>query len=204
MAYKPKCKTFKKVKDNSLQSAKNWLISQDLSDALNNIKDLVNFRKAAQYLKELANKKGYFPDLLVYDIEGGKKVAYNIPAFKKLDGINAQIEKKAALQPELFQKQTNSSEGQMATEKTIRDLAARMSDRIGIPFRIISDRTQQFKGKIDENGRAIVNLAYATLDSAVHEIAGHGIIRTLKNKSEKTEDQYIKEMIDGGEIIKEC
>jgi len=79
-----------------------------------------------------------------------------------------------------FQKVQNiSDEGIIASEKTIRDLAARMSDRIGIPYKIISDRTQEFKGKI-ENNTAIVNLAYATLDTPIHEILGHPIIRAIK------------------------
>ncbi len=69
----------------------------------------------------------------------------------------------------------------VASEKTIRDLAARMSDRIGIPVRYISDRSQQFKGKL-ENGTAVVNLAYATLDTPIHEILGHPIIRAIKNR----------------------
>lgn len=75
-----------------------------------------------------------------------------------------------------------SDKGILASEKTIRDLAARMSDRIGIPFQIISDRTQKFKGKI-ENNVAIINLAYATLDTPIHEILGHPIIRTIKNQT---------------------
>jgi hypothetical protein len=44
--------------------------------------------------------------------------------------------------------------GIIASEKTIRDLAARISDRIGIPVRFESDRTKEYKGKI-ENGTAV-------------------------------------------------
>ena len=39
----------------------------------------------------------------------------------------------------------------VASEKTIRDLAARMSDRIGIPVRFESDRSKDYKGKIENN-----------------------------------------------------
>ena len=77
--------------------------------------------------------------------------------------------------------QTVSTEGQIASEKTIRDLAARMADRIGIPVRIESDRTKQYKGKI-ENNVAVINLAYATLDTPIHEILGHPIVRALKTR----------------------
>ena len=80
----------------------------------------------------------------------------------------------------LFQKQTQSNEGIVVTEKTIRDLAARMSDRIGIPFKFESDRSKKYKGKL-ENGIAYINLAYADLTTPIHEILGHPIIRAIKN-----------------------
>jgi predicted NAD-dependent protein-ADP-ribosyltransferase YbiA (DUF1768 family) len=68
----------------------------------------------------------------------------------------------------------------VATEKTIRDLAARMSSRIGINVKFESDRTKKYKGKL-ANNTAIINLAYATLDTPIHEILGHPIIRAIKN-----------------------
>jgi len=76
---------------------------------------------------------------------------------------------------------TQSTEDYIASEKTIRDLAARMSDRIGIPIRFESDRTKKYKGKL-ENNTAHINLAYATLDTPIHEILGHSIIRAIKDK----------------------
>jgi hypothetical protein len=77
--------------------------------------------------------------------------------------------------------QTPSSEGQIASEKTIRDLTAKISDRIGIPYRIESDRSKNYKGKI-KNNIAYINLAYATLDTPIHEILGHPIIRAIKSR----------------------
>lgn len=76
-----------------------------------------------------------------------------------------------------------------------------MSDRIGIPYRIISDRTEEYKGKI-ENGVYYINLAYATLDTPIHEILGHPIIRVIKNKYEFTEFQADENTPFGG-ILKE-
>lgn len=67
----------------------------------------------------------------------------------------------------------------VASEKTIRDLAARVSDRIGIPVRFEADKTKKYKGKL-EYGTAVINLAYATLDTPIHEILGHPIIRAIK------------------------
>ena len=99
--------------------------------------------------------------------------------------------------------QLPSIEGKIVVEKTIKDLAARISDRIGIPYKIESDRTREYKGKI-ENDVAYINLAYATLDTVPHEILAHPIIRTLKIKSEQNIDVYLQEMIDKGIITKEC
>ena len=82
----------------------------------------------------------------------------------------------------LFQKQTQSQEGIIASEKTIRDLAARIADRIGMKVVFESDRSKEYKGKI-ENNVAYINLAYATLDTPIHEILGHPIIRAIKNKT---------------------
>ena len=76
----------------------------------------------------------------------------------------------------------------IASEKTIRDLAARMSDRIGISVRFESDRSKNYKGKL-ENNTAVVNLAYATLDTPIHEILGHPIIRAIKSKRNVTKRQ---------------
>jgi len=101
------------------------------------------------------------------------------------------------LNPEvLYQKDTD--EGIVASEKTIRDLAARMSDRIGIPYTIIADRKQQFKGKL-ENGTAVINLAYSDLSTPVHEILGHPIIRAIKNKKSVIEG-YLKNARFGYEL----
>jgi len=74
---------------------------------------------------------------------------------------------------------SREKEEYVASEKTIRDLAARMSDRIGIPVKFESDRTKEYKGKL-EKGTAVINLAYATLDTPIHEILGHPIIRAIK------------------------
>jgi hypothetical protein len=81
----------------------------------------------------------------------------------------------------LFEQRPNQ-EGIVASEKTIRDVATRLSDRIGMPIEFISDREQEFKGVI-RNNMAYINLAYATLDTPVHEILGHPIIRALRGEA---------------------
>ena len=106
-----------------------------------------------------------------------------------------KISKEYGEQDILFQlPQNREIEEFIASEKTIRDLAARMSDRIGIPVRFESDRSKEYKGKL-ENGTAIVNLAYATLDTPIHEILGHPIIRAIKGKYPLT-NEYIQSEID--------
>jgi len=107
---------------------------------------------------------------------------YKILDMKKSDGSEITL-KDINENPALYQlTQNREIEEFVASEKTIRDLAARMSDRIGIPVRFVSDRSKEYKGKL-ENGTAVVNLAYATLDTPIHEILAHPIIRAIKNRN---------------------
>lgn len=101
--------------------------------------------------------------------------------FKNTYAVNINTPK--GKQGTLFQLTNISEEANEATEKTIRDLAARMSARIGIKVVFISDRTQNFKGKVD-GSIAVINLAYATLDTPIHEILAHPIIRSIKNRND--------------------
>ena len=56
MPFKRKCKTFKKVENDSLASTRNFLVSQEVINNLGVITDLPQFRQATQWLKEEANK----------------------------------------------------------------------------------------------------------------------------------------------------
>ena len=106
---------------------------------------------------------------------------------KKSDGTKI-TEQDIEQNPTFYQNNTNqTTEEFVASEKTIRDLAARMSDRIGIPVRFESDKTKKYKGKL-ENVTAVVNLAYATLDTPIHEILGHPIIRAIKGNNFDSSD----------------
>jgi len=75
--------------------------------------------------------------------------------------------------------QKRSKEGILASEKTLRYLSSKLANRIGVPVKLIFDESQDFKGKLVDNV-AIVNLAYATLDTPVHEIVAHPVIRAIK------------------------
>lgn len=123
--------------------------------------------------KELLNQSSLDPISLAADVSIWQD-RNDTDLFPTLEQLNGKSDV-------LYQK--DADEGIVASEKTIRELAALMSDRIGIPYKIIADRNQQFKGKI-ENGQAVINLAYATLDTPVHEILGHPIVRALKGTPE--------------------
>jgi hypothetical protein len=76
--------------------------------------------------------------------------------------------------------QLASTEGILASEKTLRDITAKMADKIGYKFTFESDRTLPYKGKVSGN-TAFINLAHATLDTPIHELLGHPIIRAIKD-----------------------
>ena len=151
------------------------------------------------------------------DVEGFKSWAK-----MKLNNSSQQFQKaqesKDSTSP--FEKMTY--EDQVSFEKTIRDLSAKISNRISIPYKIDNRKDLLYKGKI-EDGVAYINLAYATLDTPIHEILGHPIINAIKDKQlykpqintdvdtffnlhgsefdyEKRTNEYFK---DGKEITKE-
>ena len=96
-----------------------------------------------------------------------------------------------------------SKTDQVAFEKTVRDLAARMSDRIGIPYKIINNTNEKYKGKLS-NGIAYINLAYCDMSTISHEVLGHSIIRALKNKSELSFKEQLNKEVYQGNIEKKC
>jgi len=93
-----------------------------------------------------------------------------------------------------FQKQ--SKEGILASEKTLRYLSSKLSNRIGVPVKIIFDESQDFKGKLTDNV-AVVNLAYATLDTPVHEIIAHPVIRAIRTTNPALYKNLLKELNSG-------
>ena len=77
------------------------------------------------------------------------------------------------------------------TDKSFRGIIDRNS------FRIISSEIGKgalcvLTGKI-ENKTAHINLAYVTLDTPIHEILGHPIIRAIKNKQQEDGKSITKE-----------
>ena len=163
------CKDKQKFK-TSEASSKSSLRSKGAIDKFLNILNVNVFNKLNKEWTEDAITRFGIEGKLFYN-DNDKAVANKI-AFKKIDnakGINYQ------------NTQSVSDQGIIASEKTIRDLAAKIADRIGMSVRFESDRSKQYKGKI-ENNVAYINLAYATLDTPIHEILGHPIIRALKGE----------------------
>ena len=82
------------------------------------------------------NKKSkFFKDLVKVQ---GENISYSL--WNEYEGnVPERFYNESVNKPEVqYQKQTASDEGIIATEKTIRDLAARMSDRLGMKYKIIS------------------------------------------------------------------
>ena len=101
---KKNCKVeYKVVPNNSLETTRNFLIANKVINSFNAILDLNNFRLAVSELTENARKLGYFPNRIIKEEQGGKKAVFDIPSFKKIDGIKAQQEKIASRQATLFQ-----------------------------------------------------------------------------------------------------
>jgi len=128
-------------------------------------------KRHPEFIK-LSKQSAFHPELLAAKISIWQD-QNNTDEFPTLNQVDDNIQYQN-LSP------TNSFD-RMASEQTIRDLSAKLAARIGIPFNIEADRTKEYKGKI-ERGIPYINLAYATLDTPIHEILGHPIIRVIKGE----------------------
>jgi len=100
---------------------------------------------------------------------------------KKEDGTDITV-KDVEENPTLYQKSPYINEALKESEFAIRDLAARLVDRIGGEVKFILDKDRDYSG-FNKGNLSVINLAKATLDTPIHEIVGHPIIRAIKNKS---------------------
>jgi hypothetical protein len=131
---------------------------------------------------------------------GWEIIRKDLPVNRDIKGYQQMPEPSMPVSPDKVNYQLENwelTDEFIASEKTIRELAARLSDRIGVPYRIISDRSQKFKGRIDMEGVAEINLAYASLDTPVHEILGHPIIRTILKSKPELYQSLLKELETG-------
>jgi len=94
---------------------------------------------------------------------------------KESNSINVEGE---ILTPFFQNKSSEEINAIVASEKTIRDLAAKLAHRIGYNVTFEADKSKNYKGKL-QGHTAVINLANATLDTPIHEILGHPIIRAF-------------------------
>ena len=162
-----------------------------------------------EQLKELRQKhinivKEVISSKLFYRIDGKLQLSIdkNSPIRKQQEEFVAKypelsIVKKSTNEPVLYSKATDNTQTLSETDKkSIKDLAERMSARIGIPVVFEDDESIKYKGKL-ENGTAYVNLAYATKDTPIHEILGHPIIRAIKKSESFLYSSLLKELETG-------
>ena len=93
-------------------------------------------------------------------------------------------------------KATKPKKTKMSREKQVYNakvLANKLAQLTGIPVKYIDDPEQMFKGKIEDRV-AIVNLAYVTADTPIHEILGHPVIASLKETDREFYDKLVGEV----------
>jgi hypothetical protein len=119
------------------------------------------------------------------------------PTIEQIIGDNSTKLTNVSNQERLYQK-GYINDNLKETEFGIRDLAARLANRIGGEVEFISDLTKDFSG-YNEGSKYVINLAKATLDTPIHEIVGHPIIRAIKDN--KTIKDNYKELLDSVDNI---
>jgi len=113
---------------------------------------------------------------------GNNKADEQARSRMKYDGISDFINKEGSNKQDTLFQQISKKDEEIGSEKIIRDIATRLTSRIGIDVVFENDPGLKYKGKLVGNV-AYVNLAYATPDTPIHEIIGHPIIRVIKNMS---------------------
>ncbi len=111
----------------------------------------------------------------------------------KQDFNQVRVRQKYLETPRSYQKQSFINDNLKESEFGIRDLAARLSARIGSEGTFSADQTKDYAGWSASNQWEI-NLAKATLDTPIHEIVGHPIIRSIKNSNVGLYQSLLKEL----------
>jgi len=75
----------------------------------------------------------------------------------------------------------------------------RLKTKFGIDYKIIDDKSKLWKGKFQQ-GIAVVNLAYATLDTPFHEVA-HPWVSAIKNNNPALYKNAVKEIIEEKKLL---
>lgn len=177
-------------------------------------------------------------------IQNQSNVQYQLPQGREIEEFVASektIRDLAARMSDfdLFQNVDNSSpfeklsySDQQKLTKKIKHISEKQGDRIGIRnydvydsllknnkhkeakeykknslylYKIINNKNEKYKGVTRvQDGIIYINLAYATLDTPIHEILGHPIIRALKLQSGMSAKQQLNKEVEQGNIEKKC
>lgn len=174
---------YEESKQEGIKDLKNRLIvyKQQLKDleegGFAKLKPIYNFYENT--VTNIIKKQGYSPKLIT-DEYGNTWNEITIDNNRDTASI-------------LFQKIDKKQLTNQITKESIEDLANKFSEKTGIEVEIIDDSNENFKGKYS-NGLATINLAYATLDTPIHEILGHPFISSLKEQNKELYDTLINEI----------
>ena len=169
-------------------------IEAKLERAKNRIVDSSQSNISVSALEAMIDNDEYFD----YEEELTPQEQFNIEEARQMQKDDAQRLGIAYDDSYLFQ--LTSDQGIKTAESVMKDVAVRLTDRIGIPAKFINDVNQKFKGRLETNDNrklAIINLAYATLDTPIHEIIGHPLMDTIQTYNNTLYNNLIKELNTG-------
>ena len=169
-------------------------IEAKLERAKNRIVDPGQSNISVSALEAMINNDEYFD----YEEELTPQEQFNTEEARQMQKDDAQRLGVAYDDSYLFQ--LTSDQGIKTAESVMKDVAVRLTDRIGIPAKFINDVNQKFKGRLETNDNrklAIINLAYATLDTPIHEIIGHPLMDVIQVNNNTLYNNLIKELNTG-------
>ena len=169
-------------------------IEAKLERAKNRIVDPGQSNISVSDLEAMIDNDEYFD----YEEELTPQEQFNTEEARQMQKDDAQRLGVAYDDSYLFQ--LTSDQGIKTAESVMKDVAVRLTERIGIPAKFINDVNQKFKGRLETNDNrklAIINLAYATLDTPIHEIIGHPLMDTIQTYNNTLYNNLIKELNTG-------
>ena len=132
-----------------------------------------------------------------FDLFGTKDISPEVMArvfYSRFDGMNAKLTGDTVIVGEttmgLFPDSEVMVTPQGKPDNRFRELLDELSSRFGIPYEVIDDKNQRFKGRyVNKDGvrSVVINLAYASEDTPLHEYY-HPFVSMLQINSPSTFD----------------
>jgi hypothetical protein len=163
------------------------IVKKHFKTAVKEVKVAVKVSLNKEATIQIANEKA--ADELI-DLNATLPINKNIHTNVNTNTNNLPINKRITPK-KTFQFKNNY--GKKVIKGTLEKIAKKFKSKFGIKTKFINDSSQNFKGKL-ENDVAVINLAYATLDTPIHEIIGHPFIFLIKNKNPALYNNLIKEL----------